>query len=162
VKRTDKQSAFSRLPSLKTKDDTRAGPFRRFLSLDGLPIYIGRNAKENEALTFGEARPDDLWLHAHGTPGSHVIVRLEKGADPPSESVRDAATLALLYSDLKKSGKGEVIYARRKYVRKVKGKPPGTVTVTQEKSIFVTLDRVRLDRLKTQAGDLQSQRASRP
>ena len=71
VKRTDKQSAFSRLPSLKTKDDTRAGPFRRFLSLDGLPIYVGRNAKENEALTFGEARPDDLWLHAHGTPGSH-------------------------------------------------------------------------------------------
>jgi len=162
VKRTDKQSAFSRLPSLKTKDDTRAGPFRRFLSLDGLPIYVGRNAKENEALTFGEARPDDLWLHAHGTPGSHVIVRLEKGADPPSESVRDAATLALLYSDLKKSGKGEVIYARRKYVRKVKGKPPGTVTVTEEKSVFVTLDRVRLDRLKAQAGDLQSQRASRP
>lgn len=132
-------------------DRPRAGPYRRFISYDGLPIYVGRNARENETLTFSEARSDDLWLHARGTPGSHVIVRLEKGMDPPLESVRDAATLALLYSDLKKSGKGEVIYSRRKYVRKVKGSPPGTVTVTQEKSLFVTLDRIRLERLKMQA-----------
>ena len=126
----------------------RAGPFRRFTSADGLPIYVGRNARENEELTFGLAKSDDLWLHAHGMPGSHVVVRLEKGTDPPPETIRDAATLALLYSDLKKSGKGEVMYTRRKYVRKVKGQPPGTVTVTQEKAIFVTLDRIRLDALK--------------
>ncbi|HKW86065.1 MAG TPA: NFACT family protein, partial [Nitrospiraceae bacterium] len=126
----------------------RAGPFRRFISADGLPIYVGRNARENEELTFGLAKSDDLWLHAHGMPGSHVVVRLEKGADPPPETIRDAATLALLYSDLKKSGKGEVIYTRRKYVRKVKGQPPGTVTITQEKAVFVTLDRIRLEALK--------------
>jgi predicted ribosome quality control (RQC) complex YloA/Tae2 family protein len=148
-------------PYAKAKREARSGPFRRFVSHDGLPIYVGRNARENEALTFGEARPDDLWLHAHGTPGSHVVLRLEKGADLPHETLRDAATLALLYSDLKKSGKGEVIYTRRKYVRKVKGKSPGTVTVTQEKTIFVTLDRMRLERLKERAGDIDQQRASR-
>ncbi|MER3424452.1 MAG: hypothetical protein C4293_15770 [Nitrospiraceae bacterium] len=126
----------------------RPGPFRRFTSADGLPIYVGRNARENELLTFAEARPDDLWLHAHGAPGSHVIVRPEKGAEPPYETVRDAATLALLYSDLKKSGKGEVVYTKRKYVRRAKGKAPGTVTVMQEKTVFITLDRSRLDRLK--------------
>ncbi len=126
----------------------RSGPFRRFTSTDGLPIYVGKNARENEELTFKFAHSDDLWLHAHGTPGSHVVVRLEKGADPPHETIRDAATLALLYSDLKKSGKGEVIYTRRKWVRKAKGQPPGTVTVTQEKAVFVQLDRTRLDRLK--------------
>jgi predicted ribosome quality control (RQC) complex YloA/Tae2 family protein len=142
-------------PRAKAKRDARSGPFRRFVSADGMPIYVGRNARENEALTFGEARPDDLWLHAHGTPGSHVVLRLEKGADPSHETLRDAATLALLYSDLKKSGKGEVIYTRRKYVRKVKGKSPGTVTVTQEKTVFVTLDRARLERLKERAGDLK-------
>ena len=76
------------------------------------------------------------------------MVRLEKGTDPPAETIRDAAVLALLYSDLKKSGKGEVIYTRRKYVRKVKGHPPGTVTVTQEKAVWVTLDRIRLEALK--------------
>jgi len=135
-------------PPAKPQRTERAGPFRRFISVDGLPIYVGRNARENEELTFGLAKSDDLWLHAHGMPGSHVVVRLEKGADPPPETIRDAATLALLYSDLKKSGKGEVIYTKRKYVRKVKGQPPGTVTVTQEKSVFVTLDRTRLEALK--------------
>ncbi len=129
----------------------RAGPFRRFESVDGLPIYVGRNARENDALTFNMARSDDLWLHARGTPGSHVVVRLEKGANPLPETIKDAATLALQYSDLKKSGKGEVIYTKRKWVRKVKGQSPGTVTVTQEKTIFVQLDRTRLDRLKASA-----------
>lgn len=128
--------------------DERRSPFRRFTSTDGLSIFLGRNARENDELTFGLARSEDLWLHARGVPGSHVVVRMEKGADPPPETLRDAATLALLYSDLKKSGKGEVIYTRRKWVKKAKGLAPGAVIVTREKSIVVSLDRVRLDTLK--------------
>lgn len=122
--------------------------FRRFTSADGLPIYVGRNARENDQLTFGLAQSDDLWLHARGIPGSHVVVRLEKGKEPPIETLLDAATLALLYSDLKASGKGDVIYTRRKWVKKAKGQAPGSVLVTQEKSLHVNLDRQRLDALK--------------
>lgn len=125
------------------------GPFRRFVSSDGHLILVGRNARENDDLTFGLAKSEDLWLHARGTPGSHVVVRLDKGTDPPPETIRDAATLALLYSDLKKSGKGDVIYTRRKWVKKAKGQAPGAVTVTQEKSLYVTLDKPRLDALKS-------------
>jgi predicted ribosome quality control (RQC) complex YloA/Tae2 family protein len=128
------------------------GPFRRFISADGLPILVGRNARENEDLTYGLARSHDLWLHARGTPGSHVVVRLEKGAAPPAETLRDAAALALLYSDLKKSGKGDVIYTKRCYVRKVKGRTPGTVTVMHEKALFVELEPARLRRLKEMKG----------
>ncbi|NWF73134.1 MAG: fibronectin-binding domain-containing protein [Nitrospirae bacterium] len=135
----------------KGPQEQRQGPFRRFTSADGLAIYVGRNARENDALTFGLAKSDDLWLHARGTPGSHVVVRLEKGSDPPLETIRDAATLALLYSDLKKSGKGEVIYTRRKWVKKAKGQAPGAVTVTQEKSLHVNLEKKRLDALKTRS-----------
>jgi len=131
------------------RQDERRGPFRRFISSDGLPIFVGRNARENDELTFGLAKSDDLWLHARGTPGSHVVIRLEKGNDPPPDTIRDAATLALLYSDLKKSGKGDVIYTRRKWVKKAKGQAPGAVTVTQEKSLHVSLDKARLDALKT-------------
>ena len=127
------------------------GPFRRFISTDGLPIFVGRNARENDELTFGLAKSDDLWLHARGTPGSHVVVRLGKGTDPPSETLRDAATLALLYSDLKKSGKGDVIYTRRKWVKKAKGQAAGAVIVTQEKSVHISLDKNRLDALKNRA-----------
>lgn len=131
--------------------DQRRGPFRRFISTDGFPIFVGRNARENEELTFGLAKSDDLWLHARGTPGSHVVVRLGKGTDPPPETIRDAATLALLYSDLKKSGKGDVIYTRRKWVKKAKGQAPGAVIVTQEKSLHVNLEKNRLDALKVRS-----------
>ncbi len=133
------------------RPDGRRGPFRRFTSSDGLLIFVGRNARENDELTFGLAKSDDLWLHARGIPGSHVVVRLEKGSDPPPETIRDAATLALLYSDLKKSGKGDVIYTRRKWVKKTKGQAPGAVTVTQEKSLHISLDKKRLDALKTRS-----------
>ena len=129
----------------------RSSPFRRFTSSDGIPIYVGRNARDNEDLTLKFARSDDLWLHARGTPGSHVVVRLEKGAEPPHETLRDAATLALLYSNLKKSGKGEVIYVRKKWVKKAKGQAPGTVIVTQEKSLYVNLDKTRLAALQTRS-----------
>ena len=128
--------------------EQRQGPFRRFVSVDGLPIFVGRNAQENEELTFRLAKSDDLWLHARGTPGSHVVVRLTKGTDPPIETLRDAATLALLYSDLKKSGKGEIIYTRRKWVKKAKGQAAGAVIVTQEKTISVKLDAQRLAALR--------------
>jgi predicted ribosome quality control (RQC) complex YloA/Tae2 family protein len=130
------------------------GPFRRFISADGLPILVGRNARENEQLTFGLARSHDLWFHARGVPGSHVVLRIEKDAAAPQESIRDAGTLALLYSNLRKSGKGEVMYAKRSDVRKIKGKSPGTVTVTQDKSLFVDLDHARLRRLKDSPGSV--------
>jgi predicted ribosome quality control (RQC) complex YloA/Tae2 family protein len=142
---------LSRTGGEKGRQEQRQGPFRRFTSSDGLAIYVGRNARENDELTFGLAKSDDLWLHARGTPGSHVVVRLEKGNDPPPETVRDAATLALLYSDLKKSGKGDVIYTRRKWVKKAKGQAPGAVIVTQEKSLHVSLEKKRLDALKARS-----------
>lgn len=141
-------AALKRKPS---GDAQRHGPFRRFVSTDGLPIFVGRNARENDELTFGLAKSDDLWLHARGTPGSHVVVRLGKGAEPPIETLHDAAALALLYSDLKKSGKGEVVYTRRKWVKKAKGQAPGAVTITQEKSLHVSLDKTRLDALKVRS-----------
>jgi len=126
----------------------RRAPFRRFVSTDGLAILVGRNARENDELTFGLANSDDLWLHAQGIPGSHVVVRLEKGKDAPPATLLDAATLALLYSDLRKSGKGEIIYTRRKWVRKAKSQAPGAVIVTREQALTVRLDQARLANLK--------------
>ena len=146
-----RERTLSRTGRGRGRQEERQGPFRRFTSSDGLMIYVGKNARENDELTFGLAKSDDLWLHARGTPGSHVVVRLEKGADVPPETLRDAATLALLYSDLKKSGKGDIIYTRRKWVKKAKGQAPGAVIVTQEKSLHVSLEKKRLDALKARS-----------
>ncbi len=131
----------------KSKTQT-AAPCRQFYSQAGLAILVGKTAKDNDAVTFKVSNPDDLWLHARGTPGSHVVIRLDKKQQVPPETLKDAATLALFYSDLRKSGKGEVIYTLRKNVRKPKGAKPGSVTVTQEKSLWVFVDQARLDRLK--------------
>lgn len=127
---------------------SRSLPYRKYQSVDGLPILVGKNARDNDELTFRVARHHDLWLHARGIPGSHVVLQLEKGQIPPPESLKDAALLALFYSDLKKSGKGEVIYTLRKYVRKAKGQKAGAVHVTQDKSLWVNIDPKRLARLK--------------
>ncbi len=134
--------------SKRTKTLTASKPYRRFVSAEGFDIFVGKNARDNDELTFHVANPDDLWLHARGTSGSHVVIHLGKGLAAPPETLKDAAVLALLYSDLKKSGKGEVIYTHKKYVRKAKGQKPGAVTVTREKALWVVLDRTRLDRIK--------------
>ena len=123
-------------------------PYRRFVSFDGLTIGVGRNAIENDALTFRETKGRDLWMHARGVPGSHVAVFLGNRATVPQQTLYDAAHLALLYSDRKRSGHGDVSYTLRKYVRKVNDKPPGTVTITQEKNLYVELDEGRLKRLR--------------
>src|SRR5690625_7019932 len=41
----------------------------------GFTILIGRNARDNDAITFGIARSRDIWLHVQGYRGSHVIIR---------------------------------------------------------------------------------------
>lgn len=139
------------VPSVTPPPKIKPAPareYRMFTSADGLPILVGKTAKENDYLTFKVAKPDDLWLHARGTPGSHVVVRLEKGSAVPPETLKDAATLTLWFSDLRKSGKGEVIYTLRKFVKKVKGQKPGAVMVDREKSVWIELKEERLARLK--------------
>ena len=137
---------------LPRNEKSQAKPFLRFTSEAGDAILVGRNSRENEELTFGLARSHDLWLHASGAPGSHVVLRLEKGGELRKESLLDAATLALHYSDLRKSGQGEVLYTHRKHVCKPRGAKPGLVTVTQDKRLFIKLDRKRLARLKESQG----------
>ena len=146
-----KKPALPETEGQKKRATVRAKPYREFESFDGIPILVGKSAKDNDALTLKVAKPDDLWLHARGTPGSHVVVRLEKGVQVPHETLRDAAALALWYSDLRKSGKGEVIYTYRKFVKKGKGLKPGAVMVEREKSLWLEVKADRLERLKETA-----------
>lgn len=67
-----------------------------FASPGGLEVLVGRDARENDALTFGAGSDDDLWFHAHDVPGAHVVMR--HGAGAGSGCVRFAASLALRHS----------------------------------------------------------------
>lgn len=111
------------------------GP-RRVISVDGFEILVGRNSRQNEAVTFGRAAPDDLWLHARGVPGAHVIVKASGGTVPES-TVRQAAALAAYYSRGRESAQVAVDVAQRRHVRRIKGGRPGMVTYRGERTINV-------------------------
>ena len=110
------------------------GP-RRF-EIDGLPVYVGRNARQNEEVTFKRAGPDDLWLHTRGVPGAHVIVKCGN-RDVPEEIVQQAASLAAYYSPARDEAQAAVDVTQRRYVKKVRGSHPGLVTYRNERTIQV-------------------------
>ena len=112
-----------------------------------MPILVGRGAAHNDALTFHVARPHDLWLHARGHAGAHVIVRLAKGASCPAEVLVDAAHLAAHFSDARDERVVEVCYAARRRVRKPRGAAPGLVLVDDEKVIVLRKDDATIRRL---------------
>ncbi len=145
------KSAPAAARSSKRKIEKPA-PFKRFRSPKGALLLVGRDGRENDRLTFGCARGNDLWFHALGLPGSHVVARLERGETPDRETLLDGAHLALHYSRARSQGGGEVAWTRVKYVRKVKGADPGKVTYSQEKIVNLRLDEERLKRLFESAG----------
>jgi predicted ribosome quality control (RQC) complex YloA/Tae2 family protein len=118
-----------------------------FVAADGAHIFVGRNARENEELTFHVARGNDYWLHTEGAAGSHVIIKLPPNGELSSETLLDAASLAVLHSSIKSAGGGSVIYTRCKNVRRPKNAPTGQVYAGSTRSIFIRLDEQRLARL---------------
>jgi len=103
---------------------------------DGFEVIIGRNALQNEKVTWKIARPDDIWLHAQGMPGSHAIIRTG-GNDIPETSVLAAASWAAYHSKARNEAKVSVIVTRKRQLRKIKGGRAGQVRVLQHRSITV-------------------------
>jgi len=118
-------------------------PYRKFISQSGAPILVGRSARDNDTLTLRVARGNDLWLHARGMQGAHVVVP-GPGESPDPRTLGDAALLAAHFSSARGQEGVEVAWTRCKHVRKPKGSAPGSVTVTQEKVLRVRLDEDRL------------------
>ena len=127
-------------------------PFHRFYGRKGGEIRVGRNARDNDELTFRHARGNDLWLHTSGAPGSHVILVLERGAEPDPEEVLDAAHLAIHFSPLEGASKAGVHVARRKEVSKPRRAPAGLVTLSGGKERMVRVEPARLERLLATRG----------
>ena len=118
-------------------DDARL-PYHRIDLGQGYEAWVGRTARDNDTLTLRHARPYDLWLHARGVPGSHVIVRAKGRTDvPPRAVVERAAGLAAAYSKARTSALVPVVVTPRKWVRKAKGTPPGQVVVEREAEVLI-------------------------
>ena len=96
---------------------------------DGFEILVGKGARENDRLTFGVASPQDIWMHAAGFAGSHVIIRNPDGlSSMPRDVIECAAQLAAYHSKAREArGKVDVHVCRVADVRKPPGFPPGKV-----------------------------------
>ena len=110
----------------------------RFLSGDGILIFVGKNNRQNDTLTLHSARSDNIWLHAKNMPGSHVIVDYD--GEPPETTLREAAMLAAFYSQARTSAGVPVDYTPRKFVKKPAGARPGMVVYSTNRTLYVTPD----------------------
>lgn len=109
---------------------------RKYTTSDGFQVLVGRNNRENDALTLQLAAKTDYWLHTKDIPGSHVIVRTENG-EITETAIYEAATIAAFYSKARSSGNVPVDYVRVRYVKKPHGAKPGMVIFTHNRTVYV-------------------------
>lgn len=106
-------------------------PFRK-ATVDGYEIWIGKNAKSNDEVTI-RAHKEDVWLHARGVGGSHVVIRMNNNKDmPQKQTLLKVAAVAAWNSKARGSSLAPVIITKRKYVNKSKKLPAGAVHVQKE------------------------------
>lgn len=112
-------------------------PFRIFTVDGGFEVWAGKNSSNNDLLTLKHSKPNDLWFHARGSGGSHVVLKVGTGKGEPGKKAREqAAAIAAYYSKMKNAKVVPVAMTEKKYVRKPKGAPAGTVVLEREKVIF--------------------------
>lgn len=108
----------------------------RYYSNSGVEIIVGRNARQNDHITFNVAGSADLWLHAREIPGAHVIVR--SGGQPvDEETLQAAAQLAAYYSQRRGDRAVPVAVTPRRFVTRMAGGRPGQVNFRQEETLVV-------------------------
>ncbi len=101
---------------------------REVQSSDGFTVLIGRNAQQNEEITFRRAKPEDMWLHAKDAAGAHVVI-VRAGREVPEQTIQEAAALAAHYSQARGETRVDVMITPRKNVHRLRGGRPGMVSV---------------------------------
>ena len=135
IKRELQEGGYLRFDAGKKKMKQGKVPPMRFVSTDGYPIYVGRNNRQNEELTFKLARKDDIWCHASKVHGSHVIISCG-GTTPPDDTVTQAAQLAAYYSETSGGQNIPVDVTPVKQVKKIPNGKPGMVIYHTYKTVI--------------------------
>ncbi len=135
-----------RQKSAREKKETSL-PVRRFRASEGLEIFCGKHNLGNDYLLRNLAREKDLWFHAQGMPGSHVLLKVAREA-PKYESILEAATIAAHYSRGRGSTRLPVDYTEVRNLRKPKGAKPGMVIYYHQKTVMVKPDKENIEKLE--------------
>jgi predicted ribosome quality control (RQC) complex YloA/Tae2 family protein len=103
----------------------------------GFRVLAGKTDVDNDMLSLRLAAANDLWFHARGLPGSHVLLRHPDGLKPDSAAIKAAASIAAWHSKARNAGRVPVCFTEAKHVGKPRGAKPGSVTIKREKIIKV-------------------------
>ncbi|WP_372806140.1 NFACT RNA binding domain-containing protein [Pontiella sp.] len=103
----------------------------------GFEALAGKTDADNDLLSLQVARPNDLWFHVRGLPGSHVVLRHPAGERPDTATIKQAAAIAAWHSKARNAGTVPVNYTEAKHVGKPRGAKPGSVTIKREKTVKV-------------------------
>jgi len=106
-------------------------------TVDGWHVWAGRTSKDNDRLSVKVARAKDWWFHVKGSPGSHVVLFVRDGVEPPKDVVQRAAAIAAWHSKQRSGGKVAVNFTRAQHVSKPRGAKPGLVTIRKERTLMV-------------------------
>ena len=131
---SDLDALEGRPPQRAAAPNARRRPPLRVEQPSGARIYVGRSPRENVEVTFRIARPDDLWFHARGIPGSHVVLQAPPGSAPSDDDLDAAANLAATHSKGRGASRVDIDYTERKHVRKQRDGAPGLVWYTNART----------------------------
>lgn len=104
---------------------------------DNADIFIGKNNKQNDFVTFSLASVRDLWFHTKNIPGSHVLLKTNLG-EPAEEDILVAVKLAAYFSQARNSSQVPVDCVPKRYVKKPSGAKPGFVIFTNQTTYYTT------------------------
>lgn len=134
-------------------DRGRGGPLEYRLA-DGWRCFVGRSAKDNDRVTFGLGRRGDIWLHARGLAGAHVLIKREgRGENPSRQVLMQAASIAANHSRASGSSIVPVDWTEVQHVRRMGGGGPGQVTYRREKTLYPDLSDPATERFLERIGD---------
>ncbi len=119
--------------TVKNQDDSQP---HRYTTPSGYQLWVGRNNRQNDRLTFRTANDYDIWFHTQEIPGSHVLLRLEPGEVAQEADLQFAANITAYYSQARESDIVPVIYTKPKHVYKPKGAKPGMAIYKHETVIW--------------------------
>lgn len=117
----------------------------QYLSTDGTLILVGKNNLQNDQLSLKTAKKTDYWLHAKNIPGSHVIIKSDQ---PSDKTITEAAELAAYFSKYRHSAQVPVDLVQVKHLRKPNGAKPGYVIYENQKTIIVTPEEEKINKMK--------------
>ena len=131
----------SKLKSKKKQIDKKKKKLVAFCpieyEIDNCKIYVGRNNKENDWLTFSFANKNDIWFHVKDLPGSHVILKASQNIN--DSLLVECAKIAVKHSKACNSSNVPVDYCKVQFVKKPKSAKLGMVIFTNNKTLNVKI-----------------------